>query len=290
MQIKKISCVVPEEKKSIFDFPFEKSFLHRFENQTGISFVRQSKLEAHEMAIRAIKNLKIDYKDIETIIYVTQTPLLQIPSTAHLFHKLGFSENCKVIEVNQSCSGYVYGLFLADSILRFKRNRDVLLVTSDKLRNFISEDNTNSLLFSDAATATHLSFNMEFSYYDFLTDSSGVDDLKCQNGVLDMKGENVFKYVIEKIPAFIGEYSFKKPVFTHQPNLQMIKMLESRLGRPLPQNITKYGNTSSSSIPLLLADKEANFKNIILCGFGAGFSAAKAEYLDFFPDYVLNEI
>lgn len=290
MKISKISAAIPERQIKIKDFGYGSHFLRKFSAITGIESVRVSKMQAYELAIRAITELEIDSNDVHTIIHVTQSPMYHLPATAHLFHKsFGFPANCRIIEVNQSCSGYVYGLFLAHQTIKYDKN-PVLLVTSDKLSSYCPPGNKSELIFSDCATATWLEYDEIEMEFEFLTDSTIIDTLVAQNNYLRMLGEDIFSYTTDAIPKFIGPVKKHDVVVLHQANLTMLNLIEKKIGCWLPKNVHIFGNTSSNSIPLLLAHQEIKAKDVLLCGFGAGFSAAKVKVPDLEPSYLLTEV
>lgn len=286
MTLDQISVVVPKEEKLIKHFDYGTVFLQKFSKITGIMSVRRSKIPAHELAIAAIEHLNFDPKEIRNLIHITNSPAMNLPATAHLFHKrFKLSPQCKVIEVNQSCSGYIYGLYLAH-----KENGLSLVVTSDTLSRYCPSGNNNELIFSDGASATLSHSSILRPKFEFLTDSSIMESLISRNNYLRMFGDEILSHVIATIPDFLGNLDGIDEVLLHQANLSILETIEKRIGRIIPKNISKWGNTSSTSIPLLMADKKIEAKKAVLCGYGAGFSAAKMTIEHLNPSYALNEI
>ena len=98
----------------------------------------------------------IDVKNIGALVVVTQTPDYEIPSTSSVLHgKLGLSEDCYCVDINDGCAGFIKGLFESSSIIRNTRIENILLITGDVLSRKVSKKDRNSYpLVGDAVTLT----------------------------------------------------------------------------------------------------------------------------------------
>lgn len=260
-----------------------------------------------DLAVYAIENLfkkiEFDKNKIDFIFLVTQSQDQCIPSTSFSIHRrIGLNEKCGVFDINQGCTGYIYGLALAKSLISSGEARNILLVTSDTYSKLIDpKDNSVSTLFGDAATASLISFDKEgqqegIGPISFGTDSSKKDLLSCDflglkvnqedQKYLFMDGPGILNFTLSKIPSSLDNYleknklnidNFDLFVF-HQANKFILEKLYKKIGVADKGviSLSDTGNTVSSSIPLvledILKDKEEKKLNILLAGFGVGLS------------------
>jgi len=247
---------------------------------------------------------KINKKSIDTLIYVTQSPEYFLPTTACILqYKLGLNNNVKAFDINLGCSGFVYALFVASSLVQNNMSKNILIVCADTYTKYInSSDRTNKTIFSDGASATLVSKSKKKYFGNFLmgTDGSGYKDLIVENGAcrdgfqntnkvkLFMNGSKIFMFTIGNIPQNIKNLlktsKIKKKkiktFFFHQGSKVILNSLKNSLKLSNDQvynNLRFLGNTVSSTIPFSLkqADKEKKIiKNdlIVLSGFGVGLS------------------
>lgn len=259
------------------------------------------------LSIFANHSIKLD--EIEAIIFVTQTPDFLQPNNAHiLHHKLKLSQECVCFDLNQGCSGYVYGLFLASMLIQ-SGVKNILLCAGDTLSKVVDPSDSNTApLFGDAGSATLItrSTKENLSFFSIHADGFGWENIILPNSAfrnnsvltktphhsktLCMDGAEVFNFSIDKEPKAIQEIleDSKKNIdeidyiFFHQANAYIISNIARRLKLPLHKapsdSVGKYGNTSSASIPLAICDAlhDIEKKNIqvILSGFGVGLSWA----------------
>lgn len=260
-----------------------------------------------DMACSAIENLTkqhdFDLDSVDYFILCTQSPDYQLPTSACIVqNQVGLSKDCGAIDINQGCSGYIYGLSLASALVESGNFKNVLLVTADMYSKRIHyNDKGNISLFGDAATATIISTEGEYEIGKFTlgTDGSGFENLIVKNGglrnkedfneenldnFLYMDGSAIFDFTSKNVPALVNQNleinELKKEdidlfVF-HQANTFMLNFLRKRIGIPQDKfllNMENYGNTVSSSIPLAFSPYfNENYKNIMMVGFGVGYS------------------
>jgi 3-oxoacyl-[acyl-carrier-protein] synthase III len=273
-------------------------------------------------AERLLVDLDWDRGTVDGLIMVTQTPDHFSPATACVIHgKLGLPDTCVAFDMGMGCSGYVYGLLVASQMISTGTCRRVLLLAGDTLSPVISPaDRSIAVLFGDAGSATALEFDplAPAVYFAVGTDGSGASCLQVPAGAfrkrpaselmervpdeagnvrsemdLYMDGLAVFNFTLKRVPPVVQEcmklagwgidqvdaFAF------HQANAFMLSKLAKKIGAPperFPMNIEKYGNTSMTTIPLLLADTLAEQirgdkpKRLLLAGFGVGLSWASA--------------
>lgn len=262
---------------------------------------------AGDLAISAAKKLfensdiKVDC--IDMLIFVTQTPNQCLPSTSCEIHsELSLPEKCGAFDINQGCTGYIYGLNLASSLIDSGSAKYVLLLTGDTYTKLIDENDPSvNPIFGDGASASLIGPDLENSEksigeFEFGTDGSKARFLNCDFGGfrkikedwdnLYMNGAEVMTFTLKTIPNAINEYLDKYELTIQEIDLcvlhQANKFILDRLYMKTKINekgvicLEKFGNTVSSSIPIALANN-VNFKSernikILIVGFGVGLS------------------
>ena len=310
-----ISCInyaLPKKKISIKkvcksnNWPYE-----RVVASTGIKYkyVSNKNETALNLAISACKKLKIKKNDIDALIYVTQSPEYLLPTTACILQdKLNLRKDILAYDINQGCSGFVYGLFTGYSFLKYKEIKNILLICSDTYTKYIKKGNQScETIFSDGASAMILKKNsFKKSNFKFATDGSGFKDLIVKNSAtnykinsfpeLFMDGKKVLMFTMSNIPSFILNFLKKnklkinqiKYFVFHQASKVVIDNLVRKMNLPKKKVFCNYeniGNTVSSTIPIALFDlilkkKIKRGDKLLLCGFGVGYSMA-ASILDY---------
>ena len=307
-KILKISSHLPEDKIT------NEELSNRFKNwssdkiflKTGIK--KRSKSKENEtsadLAILAAKkvfdNFEISKEEIDMLIFVTQTQNQCLPTSACEIHNsLGLKTECGAFDINQGCTGYIYGLFLANNLINNKSIKNVLLLTGDTYTKLIDPNNASvSTIFGDGASATIIGEGEKSSIgeFEFGTDGSKSSLIKCDFAgfrksinkweSLYMDGANVMSFTLSEVPKAI--YSYLKNsgkelkdydhVIFHQANKFILERLYKKLGMSEKGliHIENCGNTVSSSIPLamegLTNQVNKNELNILLVGFGVGLS------------------
>jgi len=269
--------------------------------KTGIKYIYRSTENETSLTLgeSAAKKLLANINEkVESLIFVTQSPVSTIPSSGCLLHKkLNLQNDCFVLDVIQGCSGFPYALSVAVNLLKNKQFKNCLIVTSETYTKYIDEkDKVSMPLFSDAASAIFINQNslpkMHSSY--FLTDGNGADNLciiKDKNEKkLFMHGAKVFTFTAEKVPeathillekAKLKIQDIKLFIF-HQASSVVLSTIKDRLKIPNEKfytNLENIGNTVSSTIPiaLIMANKEKKILSnepILIMGFGVGYSLA----------------
>jgi 3-oxoacyl-[acyl-carrier-protein] synthase-3 len=230
---------------------------------------------------------------IDGLVVVTQTPDQRIPPIANVLHgRLGLPQSCVAFDVNQGCSGYVYGLQVAGSLVHAGLRR-VLLLAGDCLSTVVRPyDRATEPLFGDAASATYLERDEDAPYLCIGcgSDGAGASHLSLAHGDtagLRMNGAAVFEFASAAVPPLI-EQTLEQAGLTlddidavvpHQPNATMLEHLRQKCRVPKEKwvdgVVEHYGNVSSASIPLAIV-LSGRRGRLLLVGFGGGWSFGAA--------------
>ncbi|MDP3706023.1 MAG: ketoacyl-ACP synthase III [Legionellaceae bacterium] len=258
--------------------------------------VKNADEDTSDMCVKAYLDMltktNVSSDDIDCLIVCTQNPDgYGLPHTSAIVHsKLGLKQNCAVFDISLGCSGYVYGLSIAQSFMMTNGFNNGVFITADPYSKIIDEDDKNStFLFSDAATATLLTRSKHNTWQmgHFLFGSDGskyesirVDDVRHK---FKMNGREVVNFAAKIIPAHIHQLLQKNKLsiddidrfIFHQGSKFIISTIQQKLGLSddkVPFLVKDYGNTVSSSIPLILKDLKKTHHPIVICGFGVGLS------------------
>ncbi|MCD8481987.1 MAG: ketoacyl-ACP synthase III [Verrucomicrobia bacterium] len=234
--------------------------------------------------------LNVNPQDIDAILCVTQTPDHLQPSNANILHgRLSLAKHAAAFDINQGCSGWVYGLYIASTMLSSGGCRNVLLLAGDTIARLIHPlDKSCRPLFGDAGSATLVSNSDQFadSWFSLHSDGRGWNAIQQPEGGfrnpsgtmgaeptvdaegnyrcghnLHMSGLEVFNFTLREEPAALKQLlAFANTDATsvdyfvlHQANAFILSNIAKRLQIPaekMPMNIAgKFGNQSSASIP-----------------------------------------
>ena len=235
--------------------------------------------------------------DVDLLVFVSQTPDYVLPPTSSSLHaRLGLSRRCAVFDLNLGCSGYVYGLWVAATLIRSAGGRALLLVGDTISKLAAPGDRSVLPLFGDAGTATALQASEGNApwHFDLGSDGSGAAHLIVPAGGcrlpnsdatksrtrredgnirsdadLQMNGAEVFAFtlreiqpLVERVMAAGGLTMADVDGFVfHQANKFMVEHLGRKIGIPkdkLVLALAEFGNTSSASIPLAIVDRYAS--------------------------------
>lgn len=260
---------------------------------------------------RALKDANLNPKDIDMIIVGTVTGDRQMPSTAcYLQSKLG-AGNVMAFDLNAACSGFLYGLSIADQFIRTGMYKNILVVGAEVLHRFMDyKDRETCILFGDGAGAwivsraekndpniiesTHLHADGDLA--ELLTLPGGGSLMPQSQYVIDnrlnfvqMKGREIFKNAVRTMALCCKEALAENNVspdqidwiVPHQANKRIIEAVAHQFDFPMERVIVylqETGNTSAASIPLAFdwAVKTGKIKRgqtILLTAFGAGLTS-----------------
>lgn len=259
-------------------------------------WVVSDKEKASDLATRALSKLlennALAGNDIQCLIVVTQTPDHQLPQTSSIVKKkAGLSDDLANFDVSLGCSGFVYALGIIMGFMQFHGFTKGVLITTETYSTIVDKRDPNTgLLFSDAAAACLIAsdgFGM-LGYSIFGNDSDNYDALivSDKSSSLTMNGRKIYRMAIDNLPGAIEQCLKKNELdiqkidrwYFHQGSQFVLDSIcKSMCLRKeiVPDNIRKIGNTTSSSIPILMKDDEKNLRSskiVGLVGFGVGLS------------------
>jgi 3-oxoacyl-[acyl-carrier-protein] synthase-3 len=262
------------------------------------------------LAIKAAQDLldkaNLDPKEIDLVILASTTPDMPVASTGvYIATKIG-ATNAFAFDLQAACSGFLYGMSVASAYITSGKYKKILLIGADKMSSIIDyTDRATCIIFGDGAGAALFEPNYEgLGLQDEIlkSDAIGRDFLKIDAGgsilpaseetvknkqhYVFQDGKSVFKYAVSGM-ADVSEKIMQRNnlshddvnwLVAHQANKRIIDATSNRMGLDDSKvliNIQKYGNTTSATLPLLLADFEHQLKkgdNIIFAAFGGGFT------------------
>lgn len=283
--------------------------------RSGIRNRHYSETEsASDMGLKAAQNALADAKlaasDIDLVIVTTVTPDMLFPSTACLLQaKLGIRNNIPCFDLEAACTGFVYGMEVATSMMQSGKYKNALVVSTERLSPLLNwKDRTTCFIFGDGAGAAVLSHSdtegVGVMGNVLGADGSNTAVLRLPAGgslmptsaetvandqhFIQMDGREVFKSavrimqekaldVLDLCGVRAEEISLLIP---HQANIRIIETVAKRLKLPAEKvyvNIENYGNTSSASIPIALDEalhlgKIKSGDYVLLVAFGAGLT------------------
>jgi len=288
-------------------------------SRTGISERRicgegeDSATLAEKAAVQALEAAALDPMDLDLLLVATITPALPFPATACLLQDSLHARRAAALDISAACSGFIYGLAVADSFIRTGTYRTILLVGSETLSTITDwTDRNTCVLFADGAGAvvlqgqrggrgilsTHL--YSDGSQWDLLMAPGGGSRCPVNPEVLEQRlntikmshGNEVFRIAVRAMGDAciaslkqnhleIGDIDVLVP---HQANARIMQALAHRLSLPpekVISNIARYGNTSAASVPLALDEAVRNGKVregnlVLLVAFGGGLTWGSA--------------
>lgn len=259
-----------------------------------------------DMALRAsrlaISRANIDKNKIDCIICATVTPdFFCMPSMATQIAKELEISDIMAFDISAACSGFIYLLEIAKSLIESGAKKNVLIVGADKFSSIVDyTDRSTCILFGDGAGAGVVSSTNSDNFIistHCASDGSKGDLLMTprqnhQIGFVKMSGNEVFKIAVNTLTsdvvAMLEQQNIKASeldlFIPHQANLRIIKAVQERLGLSEEQcviSVGEYGNTSAASIPMAMnkAYEDGRLKNgslILLDAFGGGFTWGSA--------------
>lgn len=263
---------------------------------------------AAEAARRAMEKADVEPGEIDIIVLATATPDRLLPSTACDVQALLGAGNAMAFDLSAACSGWLYGMTMAEGYLATGRGEIALVIGTEKMSAIVDwEDRTTCVLFGDGAGATVLRRakgdagilsthhksdgvlgNLLYRPGGGATHPMSQEVLDNKDHLLKMSGREVFKNAVRSM-ADAAETALHQAGFTgddidllipHQANMRIIKATAKYAGMPMEKvyiNVDRYGNMSSAAIPVAL--DEALEKGVVgpgslilLCAFGAGFT------------------
>lgn len=249
-------------------------------------------------------------EEIDLLIASTLQGDYVVPSlSCCIAGEIGARSDCITFDVNMGCCGFIHLLSVADAYLRAGSVKKVLLVSAEAVSRFADwKDRSTAVLFGDAAGAAVLVPDAREVFFDFqikpeaeflridrAADNCPYREPHAAKNTLKMNGQEVYRFasgaihdrvvaVMKKAGITAGEID---RLVLHQANLRIIQSALYKLQiaeEKVPHNIERYGNTSSASIPVLLAEmQEAGMlvrgERLVLCAFGVGLASAACTFV-----------
>ncbi len=267
---------------------------------------------AAEAAHNAMAEAGVEPEEIDCILVATITPDTLFPSTAcHVQAKLG-AVHAAAFDISAACSGFIYALTLADSMIRSGVFRKILVIGSETLSRFMDwQDRSTCVLFGDGAGAAVLEpsdgrrgvltsyLRSDGRLAHLLNIPGGGSTLPATHEMVDqrqqfikMEGREVFKHAVRTM-VDAARHSLRQAklrpedvdfLIPHQANIRIIDAIAERMHMPREKiivNLQEYGNTSSASIPIAIdeARKDGRIREghkCLLVAFGGGFTWASS--------------
>jgi len=293
-----IASYIPPARSSNYEqkeaFGIDDQFI---EGKIGVRYRAQLAPDekTSDLCVRAYQALKakidIDDSGIQALAVVTQNPDCKIPHTSAIVHgKLGLPEECACFDISLGCSGYVHGLSILQSFMLQNELSRGVLITCDPYSRIINRaDKNTALLFGDAAAATYLSDAPLYCPGKFVFGTSGREyrELICEEGALQMNGRGVFNFTVRSVPESIRKMLALNMLdvgqvdafVLHQGSKYIIDTITDRMALDPAKvhfDMYDYGNTVSSSIPIILEKiiPRKSLRTIVVSGFGVGLALA----------------
>ena len=284
-------------------------------SRTGVKERRIAHTSVSDMgtvaAQHALASANKDPKDIDTVIMATCTPQYIIPSTASIIQKNIGNKTAAAFDFNSACSGFVYGLTTAYSLISSGVMKNILLVGGEKVSFFLDwNERDTAVLFGDGAGAVVIEsvdndsklYSSKLTCDPFLGEALMLKNFGSSMN-FDREKDSYFFGI-----SFVGQEVFKNAVRTmsklaeealteanltiddidlcipHQANLRILEATAKRCNFPMEKmivNLDKYGNTSAGSIPIALTEAIEKGKvkpnsKMLLLAFGGGLTGAAA--------------
>jgi 3-oxoacyl-[acyl-carrier-protein] synthase-3 len=263
---------------------------------------------AYRAAIKAMEDAKVEAGDIDTIIVGTVTPDMLFPSTACIVQDRLGATKAAAFDVTAACSGFIYGVTLAQSMIATGKSKCALIVGVETLSRILDfTDRATCVLFGDGAGAVVMKpckpgegvlstfMQSDGSYAELLYLPGGGSRAPLTPESLDrgeqyvkMRGDGLFKYAVKAMvnasKKVLEDANLKSSdidfLIPHQANVRIIDGVRKRLRIPKKNvivNIDRVGNTSAASIPIALGEaKEQGLitkgSTILMVGFGGGLT------------------
>lgn len=316
VDIRSIITYLPERVKEMSSFShiYGEKVVEETIAASGIERVHVAREDetTSDMCLQAAEALiekeNIDKTTIDGLIFVSLTPDYAFPATSVVLQgRLGLSKDIVAFDTAYGCSGYIYGVFQAATLIGSGACKNVLLLAGDTNSKMLDQnEKSNAMVFGDAASATFvtagegiLAFDLHTDGYSFETVINKNGGYRCWPANLDkdyndqgMKGDDVFGFIVSYGPKTIkavlelAEWDKDEVDFygLHQATKITVNFMRKKLKLTHPErapfDIENYGNTGPVTVPLVLTDypyraegiDTSSWKKVVLAAYGVGMS------------------
>ncbi len=265
-----------------------------------------------EAARNALQDAGVKAEEVDLIVLGTVTGDMKFPATACLVQEKIGAKNAVAFDISAACSGFLYGLKVAEGLMTTSGYKRVLVIGGEVLTSMVNwQDRDTCVLFGDGAGAVVLGpsdgkrgllqihLRSDGVYSNLLYNPGGgsvnpptADNVAARLHSIRMEGKEVFRHAVtsmtEALKHVLEQAGFNGDdldlLIPHQANLRIIEAVAKRCKMPMDKvfvNVDRYGNTSAASIPIALDElrRSGALKEGMLVGlvtFGAGFTWAAA--------------
>lgn len=266
---------------------------------------------AHKASRQCLETAGLEPNDIDLIIFASVTPDYKLPNSATILQtKLGITNQCAAMDIAVACSGFVYGINIADSMIKTGAIKNALIIGSEMLSREVDwRDRSICILFGDGCGAAVIGRNEDDEKSEIYATHLGADGtgreffdqpvggavqpiehhhLDEGSHFMNMKGRDMFKVatrtLAENAKVVLKRSGYSKEdvdwLVPHQANIRIIETTAKLLKFPMDKvivNIEKYGNTSAATVPMAFheAIQEGKIKRgdlVMFDAFGAGLT------------------
>lgn len=310
LTVRGIVCALPDNKVETTEYysKFGKETVDKVIDSTGVQSTYRvlPKQTVSDLCFMAsehlLKQLGWDKDSVDVLVFVSFAPDYDRPATACVLQgRLGLSQQCMAFDISMGCSGFVYGMSVIGAIMQNPNIKRGLLLTGDMSSIATDPMTTYNMLFGDCGAATaiersegakdiHFLLKTDgLRYESILAVGGGYRHRENANSYVHVDGNNVFSFSITDVVRTIKEFMSNNSIeaedvdmlVLHQANILIVKTIAKRCKvgpDKLPIVIDKYGNTTSSCIPLAIADtlhsklQKGETCKIVASGYGLGLS------------------
>lgn len=258
---------------------------------------------AYKATLSALADANIEARELDLIIVCSTTPDNSFPGVATKLQGYLKVRHIPAFDLQAVCSGFIFGMHVADSLMKSGKYKTILLVCAEKMTSLLDwKDRSTAILFGDGAGAVILrgdssesniansgiidsNINSDGTMFDLLYTDGGISSTKT-SGKIRMNGREVFKLAVERMSESIKEIMQKNNLgmndidylIPHQANIRIINSIAAKVGIEADKiiiTVEKHANCSAASIPLALYEHRLlnKFKTgdiIVFTAFGAG--------------------
>lgn len=266
---------------------------------------------AYKAAILALEEANLTAQDIDMILFATVSPDYIMPNTACVLQQKLGAKNCGALDISAACSGFVYGMSIANDFVANGSYKNVLVVGAEVLHNMVDYSDRNTcILFGDGAGAAIIGRSEESEdsqvYSHHLHADGSISDLfeyklggsflpfseealNSEYRYMKMKGREIFKHAVRTMSQSCSEALEKNNfsgadvdwVIPHQANIRIIEGVAKHFGIPMSKvvvEIEEMGNTSAATVPVAFdkAIRDGRIQRgqlVMLTAFGAGITS-----------------